>query len=578
MIELKQIEHQLIEDTNFLVIDVETTGLNAETDRITEIALVNVCRGEITRWYSQLINPEQYIPGFITELTGITNEMVYSKPNFEAALPVIKSFIRGISGSIILAGHNVSFDHKFLLASIDRCGAERITFQTLCTARLARRLKLDLLSKSLYSLSKHFRIEIGQKHRALEDATATAKILMHFLGTLTREYELETLDELLSFQHRKIFAASKLPKNIRNIKTELKNVPQRPGVYFMRNKGDELIYVGKAKNLSDRLRSYFYHNTSHTGKVRKMLREIHHVQFETTSSELSALILESKLIKKHKPRYNSATKRYGRFPFIKIDVRNSYPRAVKTYEIKIDGAKYYGPFRSSFTVNSLLENINRDFKLRKCDYKKLVPERGKSACMYYDIKQCKAPCNFTQTQADYRKEVKRVMNFLETEASEGAIQNLEIQMYELSDALKFEEASYIRDKILDLRRVIQNVELTSNETSLRNFVVKCKENNLQGLSEIFFVANGKLLKSLSINENYFSGQRSELKELICNIYFRGNLFSSVLYNNSGKFTKEDLDSMKILTNWIHQNNSPSALLKIRTRTTAEEILSFIYNR
>jgi excinuclease UvrABC nuclease subunit len=401
--------------------------------------------------------------------------------------------------------------------------------------------------------------------------------LIHFLDTLTGEYGLETIDELLSFQHTKIFAAAKLPKNIRNIKKELRNVPQGPGVYFMKNKDNDLIYVGKAKNLSNRLRSYFYHNTSHTGKVRKMLREIHHVEFETTGSELSALIMESRLIKKHKPRFNSATKRYSRFPFIKIDVGNSYPRAVKTYEIKLDGAKYYGPFRSSFTVNSLLENINKNFKLRKCDYKKLVPERGKSACMYYEIKQCKAPCNFSQTTADYRKEVKRVMNFLETEASEGAIQNLELQMYEFSNALKFEEASYIRDKILDLKRVIQNIELTSNVPNLRNFVVKCKENTLQSLYEIFFVANGKLLKNLSINENEVNGQKSELKELISNIYFRGNLFNSILYNNSGKFTKEELDSMKILTNWIHQNNSPSTILKVGTKTTAEEILSFIYS-
>lgn len=180
MIELKQIENQLIKDTNFLVVDVETTGLSADGDRITEIAFVNVNNGRITGEFSTLINPHQFIPRYITELTGITNEMVSGKPDFKNSLPLIENFVNDITGLIVLCGHNVSFDHRFINASLERAGEQKLNLQTLCTARLARRLKLGLQSKSLYSLSKHFNIHVSRRHRALDDARATAIILINF--------------------------------------------------------------------------------------------------------------------------------------------------------------------------------------------------------------------------------------------------------------------------------------------------------------------------------------------------------------------------------------------------------------
>jgi DNA polymerase-3 subunit epsilon len=210
LIELKQIENQLLKNTNFLVVDVETTGLSAEGDRITEIAFVNVINGRITNEFSTLINPRQYIPRFITELTGITNEMVSGKPDFKKSLPLIKDFLSNINGMIVLCGHNVSFDHRFINSSLERAGEQKLILQTLCTARLARRLKLGLQSKSLYSLSKHFKIHVSRRHRALDDAKATAIILINFLNKLVNEFDYETLEELLSFQHK---------KNIRTAKT-----------------------------------------------------------------------------------------------------------------------------------------------------------------------------------------------------------------------------------------------------------------------------------------------------------------------------------------------------------------------
>ena len=162
MIELKQIDHQLIKDTNFLVVDVETTGLSAENDRITEIAVVNVLNGKITDEFSSLVNPNQFIPRYITELTGINNEMVLDKPDFRELLPRLNDFVNNIEGAKVFCGHNVSFDHRFVNTSLLRAGAAALNLNTLCTARLARRMKLGLQSKSLYSLTKHYKIEVSR--------------------------------------------------------------------------------------------------------------------------------------------------------------------------------------------------------------------------------------------------------------------------------------------------------------------------------------------------------------------------------------------------------------------------------
>jgi DNA polymerase-3 subunit epsilon len=559
------------------VFDVETTGLSAVQHRITEIGMVKINKGKIVSEFSALVNPEQYIPSYITELTGISNEMVYDKPVFSEVLPYIKEFAFD-TPDVILGGHNVSFDYKFLNESLQRCGEIPVDSPTLCTARLARRLNRNLRSKSLYSLSQHYGINVKRRHRALDDALATAKILLKFINTLVTEYEFESIDEVLSYQYKKIYETGKIPPHLKKIKQQIKHFPNKPGVYFMKDKQNEIIYVGKAKNLNSRVRSYFYHNVSHTPKIKKMLRYVQHVEFTPTGSELSALILESRLIKQFKPRFNTATKRYSMFPFIKIDVQNDYPTADKTYEVKLDGARYYGPFRSSYTVNSLLDRIYKSHSLRKCDYKKLKPDEHFSPCMYFEFKQCNAPCNYTQSLTSYRSEVKEVITFLESEASPGALQMLEKKMFEHAEELNFEEASRIRDKISDLKKVMTNMVLTSAEINLKNYIVKCHETNEDQCTEVFFVSGGKLQANVFIPPALKeSGSANEkFKELIKNIYFRGNLFGSVLYNNYGKYNKEELDSMKIISNWIYQNNSQATFLKVTAKTSVDDILQFIF--
>jgi len=571
----KPIKSKSIYETVFSVIDVETTGMSAKYGRITEIGVVKISNGQIVEEFSSLIDPQQFIPVGITHLTGITNDMVYGKPKFEEVYPKLKKII--CESSDVFVGHNASFDFGFVNESLDRINEEKCTLPTLCTCRLARRLNQKLPSKSLSSLSKFFRLKRRRSHRAIDDAKATAQILIHFIDRLIEEFHVETLNELLAFQYRKIYGMNKIPKSLMRIKVDLQNVPERPGVYFMKNKKEDVIYIGKAKNLKDRISSYFYHNVSHTRKVKRLIGLVRKFDYEVTNSELSALMLESSLIKLHKPKYNSAIRKYRRMPFIKLDVQHDYPRVIKTYEMKADGAKYYGPFRSSLTVNSLIDRINKSYKLRKCDDVILKPSVDANPCMYHEIDQCNAPCNFTQSRKEYNLEVRKIENYISFEGS-GAVKQLENKMNELAEKTYFEEASFVRDELLDLKKVVLNIELTSSEINLKNYVLKCRDYSRENTFEIFFVINGKLVHKFVIDSNVEIDEDEErnLLEEIQNFYFGGSLFSELSMNLKQKYTVQELDQINIITNWICLNNTQSIVFKVTHQSKLKDILKFIY--
>ena len=568
-----------LNDTVLTVFDVETTGLSAVNNRMTEIGIVKIRGGEIIDEYETLMNPGEFIPPYITQITGITNEMVYKKPAFDELAPAILDFIG--SERVILGGHNVRFDYGFLNESLLRAGYNKLEHPSLCTARLARRLSRSLPSKSLDSLKRHFGIHTKRKHRAIDDARATAQILSIFLEQLINEFEFETIEEIIGFQFKKIYDDSKTTARFKKLKINLKEVPQKPGIYFMFNKNDEIIYIGKAKSLKERLGSYFYHNTSHSTKVKKLVRYVHRVEWETTGSELSALLAESRMIKSHKPRFNSAIKSYRKFPFIKIDINRAFPKVQKVYEIIPDGAKYYGPFASTYTVNNLIERINRLYKLRKCDDINLKPAKSHSTCMYFEIGQCCAPCNFTSSAAEYQREVKLVDKFLLSDSENGAARFLEREMEIAAGEMNFEHASHLRDNINDLRKVMLNIELTNSIIELQNYIIKCKNSNDEPSYEIFLMVNGKAAKTYIIDDTSKNDNEylQNIREEINYLYFSGALFKDYVFGKAyHKFKIDEIDSLKIISNWVYRNYKPSKIMKMTAKTRLEDVMKFILKK
>lgn len=556
-------------NSTFIVCDVETTGLSPVNNRITEIALIKVVNGEITNKFTSLINPRQHIPREITHLTGISNEDVINKPDFEELSDNIISFFEETEDEkIIFTGHNVAFDYRFLLHSFARIN-KPFNFKTLCTCKLARRLLKRLRSKSLINVSSYYGITFKRFHRAYDDALATSKILLNFLVTLTEDYEFEEIEEVLKFQNCKIYNNENKSPVLKRLNISLKDFPKLPGVYFMKSRSDELLYIGKAKNLRERLSSYFRFNSELPVKLRRLLRNINSIEYEITNSELSALILESKLIKQHKPRFNSAIKRFRFHPFLKIDVQNNYPRIEKVYEIENDGANYYGPFQSGMTVNKLLKDINEEFKLRKCDFKNLKPSKEHSTCMYFEMGKCCAPCNFTQSKNEYHNEVSRVHSFITSLELTSAQKLFEIRMKEFSENMEYERAAFIRDRLHDIQKVMSYQKVITSAINDKKIIIKC---NSETGKEIFFIQNGKLIKTYLMKTEDEIDQTNIYEELTDTTEY---LFFSLSKYVKHKFNPFELDEIKVISNWLALNRDRNSVLEINEGHTKNDVMKFL---
>jgi DNA polymerase-3 subunit epsilon len=288
----------------FAVVDLETTGGSAIQDRIVEIGIVWFEDGQITREYRQLIQPEVYIRPSLTLIHGISNDMVADAPTFADLADEIEE----LTADRIFVAHNVQFDFSFLKESFRRLGR---TFdrRKICTVRLSKKLHPQQRSHSLKSLCQVYQVRNERAHRALEDARATAIILGHLLH---QEGSDQIVRQLLSGKA----GINLLPPNLPY--GRLETLPEGPGVYLFHDAKGQVVYVGKAINLRDRVRQHFSGHT-HTGTKRAFLDSIFELSFQEAGHEFMALLLENELIKKHYPRFNSSQKEFrlnhGIFPF-----------------------------------------------------------------------------------------------------------------------------------------------------------------------------------------------------------------------------------------------------------------------
>jgi len=329
----------LIRDTTFVIVDLETTGVSATNDRIIEIGAVKVRSNTVEETFQTMIDPNRAIPRGITRITGITSADVCVEPQANEVLQDVIDFI----GDAIFVAHNCSFDWNFIQEEIQRAELPVLTNQKLCTLRLARRLLSGLRSRSLGSLIKFFHIKIESRHRALSDALATHEILIHLFDRLEKQYDIVELVQLLQFQNQR-YAKQKANSRITHIRKQvLPELPDSPGVYQMLRKDDHRLYVGKARILSNRVRSYFSGIEGHPEHIRRMVRQVVDIRCIPTQTELEALLLESQLIKEHSPPFNKVGRSYRQKPFLRLgDISNSKWLTLVEH-IRPDGAFHYGP-------------------------------------------------------------------------------------------------------------------------------------------------------------------------------------------------------------------------------------------
>ena len=273
------------------------------------------------------------------------------------------------------------------------------------------------------------------------------------------------------------------------IREKLKYLPENPGVYVMLDKDGQIIYVGKAKNLKNRVRQYFF-NSVKTEKVMAMVSNVVDFYYIIAPTEIDALSLENNLIKKHKPRYNILLKDDKTYPYIKVDYKDYFPRFTVTRKIKKDGSKYFGPFMGGVSVNGVLEIINLAFGIRPCD-KKLNPEKCLKPCLNYHIKKCYAPCAGLISNEDYKTAVKGAINFLNGDVSETE-KLLKEKMLSASEKEEFELALKYKENLLSLEKIKQK-RLTSLNKFLDADVIAFASNGIYSTVNMLFVRKGNML-------------------------------------------------------------------------------------
>ena len=434
-----------LDQTPFVVVDTETTGARSSGDRLIEIGAVRVVGGQVVDTFEQLIDPGRAVPKRITWLTGISTAMVFGQPGLDDVMPRFADFL----GDAVMVAHNLPFDARFLDAAMDEAGLPPIRNDALDTLRLARRLLPSLPSKGLSGLTAHFGIQVNGRHRALGDAAATAELLQILLDRLRLEFGVETRQDLLGFQRKRYVETRREATHIARIReTRLPALPDRPGVYFMRDGKGRVIYIGKAKSLKSRVRSYFTGVENHPPKTKKLLRDVRDVTWRETGTELSALLEESRLIKTYLPVYNRALRRYRDYPFLRLDTTHPFPTISWTPRIAHDGAEYYGPLGRRGQAEELVELISRMFTLRECD--DAVFDLGRP-CLYHQMGRCSAPC--VGDDGVYGEQVAQVRAFL-TGRNGDALVHVEAAMREAAAAHEFESAGWYRDQLRRLQRAI----------------------------------------------------------------------------------------------------------------------------
>ena len=276
-----------------------------------------------------------------------------------------------------------------------------------------------------------------------------------------------------------------------NIEEELKKLPASPGVYIMHDKHDEIIYVGKAISLKNRVRQYFQSSRNKTAKIEQMVSRIERFEYIITDSELEALVLECNLIKEHRPKYNTMLKDDKTYPYIKVTMGEEFPRVLFSRTLKKDKSRYFGPYTSAGAVNDTIELIHKLWKIRTCN-RNLPKDIGKERpCLNYHIKQCQAPCQGYISQEEYGKSVAQVMEFLNGNYK-PVLSMLEEKMMAASDAMEFEQAIEYRELINSVKQIAQKQKITSQSMEDRDVIAMARDNE-DAVVQVFFVRDGKLI-------------------------------------------------------------------------------------
>lgn len=436
-----------LHDTTFCVLDLETTGGNRSDDMITEIGVVKVRGGECLGTFHTLVNPGRAIPPQITVLTGLTDAVVYQAPRIETVLGSLMDFL----GDAVFVAHNASFDLGFVRAALARDDRAEYRPTVIDTATLARRLLRDEVPNcKLSTLASRFRLDHTPSHRALDDALATTDLL-HLLLERAAGLGVLGLDDLVSL--------GKLAGHPQAGKlTMTASLPRTPGVYLFCGNRDEVLYVGKATNLRQRVRSYFGRDDRR--RIGPMLREMQRVRHLELSDPLSAEVVETRLIARMLPRYNRVGTRVDKYCYLRLDVDSAWPRLAVVKEPSSAGS-HLGPLPSRAMANLVVEAIQSVLPLRRCSTRlgtNFVPAESATPCSSAQLGVSQCPCAGLADRTAYDAAVVTAQRVFDGDA-EPVRRHLTARMADLAAAQRFEEAALVRDRLAALLNAVHRTRL-----------------------------------------------------------------------------------------------------------------------
>lgn len=354
-----------------------------------------------------------------------------------------------------------------------------------------------------------------------------------------------------------------------HIEEELKKLPAKPGVYLMHNQEGEIIYVGKAISLKNRVRQYFQSSRDKTPKIQKMVSQIAYFEYIITDSELEALVLECNLIKEHRPKYNTMLKDDKSYPYIKVTVQEPYPRILFARQMKRDKAKYFGPYTSAMAVKDTIELIRKLYKLRSCN-RSLPKENGERPCLYYHIKQCDAPCQNYISQEEYRKQVDGALHFLNGNHQE-VIDKLQVSMMEASEKMEFERAGEIRDLIKSIQAIAQKQKVNSNEREDRDVVAIAKALD-EAVVSVFFIRDGKLLG----RENFhMTGVLDTTKSEMMGSFVK-QFYAGTPYIPKELVLQDAIEEEEVIREWLSKKREQKVSILVPQKGSKKRLVDLAY--
>ena len=356
-----------------------------------------------------------------------------------------------------------------------------------------------------------------------------------------------------------------------DIQEHLKQLPAEPGVYLMKDKFDNIIYVGKAKILKNRVRQYFQSSKNHSSKVKSMVKNIDKFEYIITDSELEALILECNLIKKYKPKYNVLLRDDKTYPYIKVTTNEDFPRVLKVRKVIKDKAKYFGPYTNTTAVNDTLDIIKNIYPIRTCniDIERAI-KTNMRPCLNLHIKRCVGPCTGNVTKEEYNKMIEEIILFLSGK-EEKLIDILKEKMNKCAMDFNFEEAAIYRDKIKSLEDMMEKQKIDTSTSDLNQDVIAMARAHDEACVQVFFVRNGKI-----VGREHFilEGVMDSTRESILGSFVK-QFYMEQEYVPKEIIIEEEIEDSFILSEWLSSKKGQKVTIRVPQKGEKKSLIEMV---